>query len=206
VSATREDVVSTVPDVATPLPGPSGLSRAWRALRTGVAFAVFGLGALAIGTLAVPLVRALSRSRSEAEGRVQRLIHHAFRLFAWFMATIGLIRVTWVGRDALRDRPLLVVANHPTLIDVVLLVAAMPQAVCIVKTAAERRPLFRRIVQAAGYIPNARPRDGPSSSFPRGRGRPAAAWGRSGAARRGSRCGAAAIWCRSSSPACRRRS
>jgi 1-acyl-sn-glycerol-3-phosphate acyltransferase len=33
----------------------------------------------------------------------------------------------------------------------------MPQATCIVKTAAERRPLFRRVVRAAGYIPNDQP-------------------------------------------------
>ena len=88
---------------------------------------------------------------------MQLLIHHAFRLFAWFMITIGLIRVTWVGRERLRERPILVVANHPTLIDVVLLVAAMPQADCIVKTAAERHPLLRRLVKGAGYIPNDRP-------------------------------------------------
>ena len=44
-----------------------------------------------------------------------------------------------------------------TLIDVVLLVAAMPQADCIVKSAAERHPLLRRLVKGAGYIPNDRP-------------------------------------------------
>jgi 1-acyl-sn-glycerol-3-phosphate acyltransferase len=36
-------------------------------------------------------------------------------------------------------------------------VAAMPQADCIVKTAAERHLLLRRVVKAAGYIPNDRP-------------------------------------------------
>lgn len=145
-----EPAVATVPWLAAP-------RRAWRAFRTGLAFVVFGAGAAVIELLILPVMRLVSWRRSDMQRRVQLLIHHAFRLFAWFMVTIGLIRVTWVGRERLRERGILVVANHPTLIDVVLLVAAMPQADCIVKTAAERHLLMRRIVKSAGYIPNDRP-------------------------------------------------
>jgi len=133
------------------------LRRAWRALRTGIAFALFGVGALVISVVALPVLQLTSRRPGDLQRRVQALIHHAFRLFAWYMTLTGLIRVTWVGRERLRERPILVIANHPTLIDVVLLVAAMPQADCIVKTAAERHLLLRRLVKAAGYIPNDRP-------------------------------------------------
>ena len=48
------------------------------------------------------------------------------------MATLGLIRVTRTGAERLRaDRPVVIVANHPTLIDVVLLIASLPQADCV---------------------------------------------------------------------------
>jgi 1-acyl-sn-glycerol-3-phosphate acyltransferase len=157
VSSATEHLVRERRPAAAPLRAPTALGRGWRALRTGIAFAVFGLGVVVIGTLAVPLIRVLSWRRADAQRRVLFLIHQAFRLFAWFMATTGLIRVTWRGRERLREQPVLVVANHPTLIDVVLLIAAMPQAVCIVKTEAQRRPLFRRIVECAGYIPNDKP-------------------------------------------------
>jgi 1-acyl-sn-glycerol-3-phosphate acyltransferase len=133
------------------------LRRVWRAFRTGIAFAMFGLGAVLISMVAVPMLQLTSRRSGDLQRRTQALIHHAFRLFAWFMTVTGLIRVTWVGRERLRERPILVIANHPTLIDVVLLVAAMPQADCIVKGAAERHPLMRRVVKSAGYIPNDRP-------------------------------------------------
>jgi 1-acyl-sn-glycerol-3-phosphate acyltransferase len=157
VSPTAEDLVRSREPAASRLHGPSSLQRGWRAFRTGVAFLVFGLGVIVISVLVLPLLQLVSRRRSDTRRRVQLLIHHSFRLFAWFMTTTGLIRVTWHGRERLRERPILVVANHPTLIDVVLLVAAMPQAVCIVKTAAQRHPLFRRVVRAAGYIPNDQP-------------------------------------------------
>ena len=139
------------------MPWLASLRRSWRAFRTGLAFVVFGVGAAVIDVLILPGLRLVSWRRSDMQRRVQLLIHRAFQLFAWFMITIGLIRVTWVGRERLRGAPLLVVANHPTLIDVVLLVAAMPQADCIVKGAAERHLLMRPVVKTAGYIPNDHP-------------------------------------------------
>jgi 1-acyl-sn-glycerol-3-phosphate acyltransferase len=50
--------------------------------------------------------------------------------------------------------PRLVVANHPTLIDVIAIIACMPQADCVVKGAHWRNPLMRAIVRGADYIPN----------------------------------------------------
>ena len=157
MSPAAEDFVQAAEPAASPAQRVRSVRRAWRALRTGIAFALFGVGALVISVVALPLLQLTSRRPGDLQRRVQGLIHHAFRLFAWYMTLTGLIRVTWVGRERLRERPILVIANHPTLIDVVLLVAAMPQADCIVKTAAERHLLLRRLVKAAGYIPNDRP-------------------------------------------------
>ena len=158
MSRVAEDLARSGGDQAiTTVPWLASLWRGWRAFRTGLAFVVFGVGAAIIDVLILPVIRLVSWQRPDVQRRVQLLIHHAFRFFAWFMITIGLIRVTWVGRERLRENGILVVANHPTLIDVVLLVAAMPQADCIVKTAAERHLLVRRVVKSAGYIPNDRP-------------------------------------------------
>jgi 1-acyl-sn-glycerol-3-phosphate acyltransferase len=157
LSPAAEDVVRAGERAAVPVHRVPSPRRAWRAVRTGIAFALFGLGALVISLVGLPILQLTSRRPGVLRRRVQALIHHAFRLFAWYMSLTGLIRVTWVGRERLRERPILVIANHPTLIDVVLLVAAMPQADCIVKTAAERHLLLRRLVKGAAYIPNDRP-------------------------------------------------
>ena len=158
MSRVAEELARSGSDQAVPaVPWLVSLRRGWRAFRTGLAFVVFGLGAVVIDLLILPVLRLVSWRPADRQRRVQLLIHHAYRLFALFMTTLGLIRVTWVGRERLREGPILVVANHPTLIDVVLLVAAMPQAVCIVKTAAERHPLLRRLVRGAGYIGNDHP-------------------------------------------------
>lgn len=86
-------------------------------------------------------------------------IHHAFRAFLKLASALRLIRVTLRGADRLAGAgACVIVANHPTLLDVVLLVALLPQADCVIKASAWRNPYFRRIVRAAGYVPNS---DGP---------------------------------------------
>ena len=54
----------------------------------------------------------------------------------------------------LQRNGLLILANHPTLIDVVLLVSLLPNADCVVKHAVARNPFMRGPVRAAGYVAN----------------------------------------------------
>lgn len=132
----------------------TGAARGWRALRTGLAFAVFGAGALLVAALVFPALRLGAGAVEVRELRAQRIIHLTFGWFARFMECLGLIRVRRVGTERLRQRPTLVIANHPTLIDVVLLIACMPQADCVVKRAAWRNRFLRGVVAGAGYIRN----------------------------------------------------
>jgi 1-acyl-sn-glycerol-3-phosphate acyltransferase len=126
-----------------------------RAFRTGLAFAVFGAGALVVAGVGFPVLRLVPGDRAAAERRAQRLVHLSFRVFAGFMTVLGLIRVTRSGVGRLSGQPpAVVVANHPTLIDVVLLIAAMPQADCVVKQAVWRNRFLRGVARGAGYLPN----------------------------------------------------
>jgi 1-acyl-sn-glycerol-3-phosphate acyltransferase len=141
------------PDTASlPLRPTQRIVRGWRALRTGLAFVSFGVGAIVVAAL----VRLSARgSAARRQMRTQWIVHRAFRIFAWWMTRLGLIRASWIDADRLRgSAPCLFIANHPTLIDVVLLLARLPQADCIVKTAARRNPLMRSIVTHAGYLAN----------------------------------------------------
>src|SRR5262249_32304576 len=102
------------------------------------------------------LVRLFARGPvARRQVRTQRIVHRAFQIFAWWMARLGLLRASWVDAERLhRSGPCLFIANHPTLIDVVLRLARIAQADCIVKTAARRNPLMHSIVTEAGYLAN----------------------------------------------------
>jgi 1-acyl-sn-glycerol-3-phosphate acyltransferase len=140
-------------DTIAGVDGP--LQRLWRIGATGSAFALFGIAALALAAFAFPLLRVLPGAPHERKRRAQRLIHRSFRAFLAYMQLVGLSEIRVRGLERLREaEPQLVVANHPSLLDVVILVSLMPQLDCVVKREAWSNPFMRGVVAAAGYIPN----------------------------------------------------
>lgn len=130
--------------------------RLWRIAGTGLSFIVFGVGAFTLALVVFPLCHLAPGSLAEKEMRVQLWIHRAYRFFVGLMQGLGLQSSRWTGIESLRaPGPHLVVANHPTLVDVVHLVAQLPQADCVVGEEWSRNFFFRRASQLAGYIPNA---------------------------------------------------
>jgi 1-acyl-sn-glycerol-3-phosphate acyltransferase len=124
-----------------------------RRLGTGLLFAVFGLGSVAVACVAFPLL-AIRKRGAERELAAQRLIHRSMAAFIGLGTALGLFAVRERGTERLRRGAGLVLATHPTLLDVVFLISRMPQADCIVKAEAWRNPFLHSIVSAAGYIPN----------------------------------------------------
>jgi len=62
------------------------------------------------------------------------------------------------GREHIdAHEPCLILANHPSLIDVIFLLALFPDANCVVKAAMARNPLFYALIRSAGYISNEDP-------------------------------------------------
>jgi 1-acyl-sn-glycerol-3-phosphate acyltransferase len=131
------------------------LDRAWRVFATGVSFTCFGLGAVIMGFTLWPLLRLSSTDRRIGVARVQRAVSASMRVFVWLMKSLGLLTFEVRGREKLAARGQFVLANHPTLIDVVFLVGLMPEVDCIVKQALWRNVFLRWPVYWAGYISNA---------------------------------------------------
>lgn len=136
----------------------SRLNHAWRICATGFVFALFGLGALFISVTMFPLLRLSTMDSRIARRRIQRGMQLTFRGFMETMRLLGILTYSVQGTARLREHGLargrLIVANHPTLIDVVLLVSLMPEVDCIVKRGLWRNPFLRWPVLWAGYIPN----------------------------------------------------
>nr|WP_248298512.1 lysophospholipid acyltransferase family protein [Stenotrophomonas maltophilia] len=86
--------------------------------------------------------------------RARRLVQLAFAGQLRLMRSLGVMTCEIEGRERLQRDGLLVLANHPTLIDVVCLVSLMPNAECVVKRAVASNPFMRGAVRAAGYIAN----------------------------------------------------
>lgn len=83
-----------------------------------------------------------------------RGIRLSWRMFVGMMCGLRLIKVKCLDNERLKNlRGKIVVANHPSLIDVVILVSKIPNSVCVVKRSLFKN-FFTRIVIQNVYLPN----------------------------------------------------
>ncbi|WP_108652857.1 lysophospholipid acyltransferase family protein [Dongshaea marina] len=131
------------------------LNYSWRLFATGLCFFLFFNGGLFLGTSILPIIGLCSRDPLNRSRRIQKTIAISFRLFVWLMQTLGVIRFSFQGVDKLRaDRGCLLVANHPTLIDYVVITSLLDQCNCIVKQTLWQNRWLKWVIRLAGYIPN----------------------------------------------------
>ncbi len=118
-----------------------------------VLLAGLGLGSLAWNLIAVLLMPALPATAGRTLGR--RVIADAYRLF-WRVATCsGMMRIDARCLDALRhEHGLILAANHPTMLDALLLVSRLPRSACIMKATLMRNVFLAGGARLAGYIRN----------------------------------------------------
>ena len=94
--------------------------------------------------------------RTDSKRFAQRLIHSKTALFIWWTTATSLVKVRYHGLDRLPPsrRGLVLVANHPGLLDITFLLARLPEAVCIFKPSIRRNPLLGASARLAGYLAN----------------------------------------------------
>lgn len=130
------------------------INRWWRVVATGFCFAVFGLGGLVVRCVFYPLLILLVKDPERRIAISQSAIHYAFKWFVALMAGVGVLTYEVRGMEKLQRHGLLVLANHPSLIDVVFLISFIEKADCIVKEQLMRNPFTRGPIRAAGFITN----------------------------------------------------
>jgi 1-acyl-sn-glycerol-3-phosphate acyltransferase len=122
-------------------------------IRLYLGYLMLGLFCLAITLLALPLGLLLRRSASKRAGR--RLISAFTRAYLRLLETMGACRFDLSELDALRDAPPMVIApNHPSLIDALMILSALPNATCVMKADIVNSPVFGAAARLAGYVRN----------------------------------------------------
>lgn len=132
----------------------AGVNYCWRMIATGGCFAVFSLGGVALWAFIFPLLRFFQGNRRQE--RTRYVIHKSCGMFLWLMQFVGIMRMDVEGMEKLKNTEgKLLLINHPTLIDVVVLVSLIPTASCVVKQALWKNYFLGGVVRGAGYISNA---------------------------------------------------
>jgi 1-acyl-sn-glycerol-3-phosphate acyltransferase len=134
---------------------PAILDRIWRSFGTGLFLAVIGVGGSALAISVFPLIALFVRDAERRRLRIQWVLHKSFQIYC---RAIHLLRIADVRLDGVEKLQgltgTLVIANHPSLLDVVMIMAAIPNVQCVVKGGLWRNPFFRLTVEGAGYIRN----------------------------------------------------
>lgn len=130
----------------------------WRLGVTGSCFSLFGLGGALLTALVFPPLRLLPGGEAGRNRRTQALIQRFFALLIGLLRGLGVMRLELRNAEALREcRDMLVFANHPSFLDVVVMLSLMPRSNCVVNSRLWSSPFWGGVVRAAGYIRNDAP-------------------------------------------------
>jgi 1-acyl-sn-glycerol-3-phosphate acyltransferase len=127
----------------------------WRVALRGLGFATFGAIAAWLGFVFLPLQRLAERLRGRREDTAllaQHALHRGMQIWLRWMRACGVFDISVHGGEALQRGPVVVVANHPSLIDTPILLSVMPQGDFLVNAVWGDNPLLRGCVDAADYL------------------------------------------------------
>ena len=120
---------------------------------------LFHLGAMSLtwNLISMMLYPILSSTQGTIVGRAA--ISSVYRGFWACTQWMGLMRIDYTSLDALdRDGGLIIAANHPSMLDALLIVARVPRGICIMRASLMRNPFLAGGARLARYIRNEPPR------------------------------------------------
>lgn len=130
------------------------LDRGWRRFATGLSFAIFGAAGLLLGGVIFPLLSLVVRDRTRRANTARHTIAWTFRRFIGIMHGLGLLEYELKGFEKLDREGLLVLSNHPSLIDTVFLLGFVRNSTCVVNDELFRNSFTEKPLVAAGFIRN----------------------------------------------------
>ena len=142
-------------------PPQSGTDKVRRVLGTGFAMASFMLIALLLAIVVFPVIRILPGTDETKGRRIRRIICRSFAAFLRSCTALGLIRpLRVIGlENVVQSKPCIIVANHPTLFDIVILGSLIRDFNCVVKNKLVSHLFLGGCVKAAEFVTNDRPQE-----------------------------------------------
>jgi len=129
--------------------------RVFRILAHGSGFVVYSFLGAIIGYVLLPLARLGGRTETEKIMRCQEVLHLCCRFYVWYMRLIGVLRLKRppVPEPLARREACVLVANHPSLLDVILITSSVPAVAFVAKASWFKSPFIAPLLRHCGHIP-----------------------------------------------------
>lgn len=149
-----------------------------RAGLVGLAFVGFFVGAGLLGALVLPLVHLGPGSLAVRQRRCQRLVRASWRVLVGYLRWMGLLALDRGGPRMLSlssslaapcalPEQAIVIANHPTLLDIIALTVAVGPGSVVAKPSLFRSPVLGPLLRACGHLATGLADQGPLSTVDR---------------------------------------
>ncbi|MCH9698428.1 MAG: 1-acyl-sn-glycerol-3-phosphate acyltransferase [Gammaproteobacteria bacterium] len=129
------------------------LNHAYRIFATAICYALFGILGLLIWTIGFPLITVLLPRHQRLQS-AHKLARSVFRFFIGWMRLLGVLSFEFVNDSNLNRPGSIIIANHPSLLDIVFLISRVSNAVCIVRKDLMRNLFMRSAIKHCGYVIN----------------------------------------------------
>ena len=125
----------------------------YRVLASAICYVVFGLLAIGVWSIGFPLI-AVMVTKSNRLKTAHLAAHYCFRFFIGWMRFLRVLSYEVIDEERLTEQGQLIVANHPSLIDIVFLISRVNNAVCIVGKELLNNPFMSSAIKHGGYVVN----------------------------------------------------
>lgn len=127
--------------------------RYWRIFATGLSFAIFGVFGTILTILLLPVLL-LTRESPARRKFGKLLLKLSFKSFLWGIQILGIVDLRTKNIDRLKTNGRLILANHPTLIDAIILFSVIDNPNGVIKSTLFNNPSMYGLARIAGLIRN----------------------------------------------------
>jgi 1-acyl-sn-glycerol-3-phosphate acyltransferase len=116
------------------------------------AFFWFWVGAGLLAWTLCPVLILAYRDEARRWRVCQRIVRGAFRLFHAYMEVLTLVELRVIGTRTRPPGPLVIVANHPTLVDVTAILSTYDDVCCVVRETFMKNVFVGRLLRTCGHV------------------------------------------------------
>lgn len=137
-------------------------SRSFRAVVMAAFFLTFFVGSPIIALVLFPALRLVAKDDADHRRRCTYLLHRGVRFVAYSARFAGLVDHDLTARPAGvdLDAPHVMISNHPSYVDMLLVLGSFERLTCVTKGAWSRHWALGRLLRSTNYLP------GPGSGRP----------------------------------------